>query len=160
MSGEAGALARRFLEAFDTGDESILDQVLDPGYRSLTRPFPGTDATREGAKRQLRLLRGAFPDARFTAEEVFGRDDRVYLRWTMTGTHLGEILGVPPTGKRVAHYGQEFLRVRGGRIVERQGQEDHAEFEHKLRAAGGPQEHPAAGPGGPALQPGGERCLS
>lgn len=160
MSDEARALARRFLEAFDTGDEAILDEVLDPGYRSLTRPFPGTDATREGAKRQVRLLRRAFPDARFTADEVIAQDDRVYLRWTLTGTHLGEVLGVAPTGRRVVHYGQELLRVRGGRIVERHGQEDHAEFEHKLRAGDGPKQHPGAGPGGAALQPGGERCLS
>jgi len=124
------------VEAFNGGGAEVVDRVFDPAYRSLTAPFPGTDATREGVKRQIELLRRALPDLRLAAREVIARGDRVYLRWTLEGTHRGELLGVPPSGRRVTHYGQEMFRLAGGRIVERYGQEDHAELRARLVAAG------------------------
>jgi predicted ester cyclase len=87
-------------------------------------------------KRQIELLRRALPDLRLEAREVIARSDRVYLRWTLEGTHRGELLGVPPSGRRVTHYGQEMFRLAGGRIVERHGQEDYAELRARLVAAG------------------------
>jgi predicted ester cyclase len=136
-AGGAKAAARGVVEAFNGGGAEVVERVFDPAYRSLTAPFPGTDATREGVKRQIELLRRALPDLRVEAREVIARGDRVYLRWTMEGTHTGgQLLGVPPTGRRVTHYGQEMFRLAGGRIVERHGQEDHAELRARLAAAG------------------------
>jgi predicted ester cyclase len=132
----ARAAALAVVEAFNGGGAEVVDRVFDPAYRSRTAPFPGTDPTREGVKRQIELLRRALPDLRVEAREVMARGDRVYLRWTMEGTHRGaELLGVPPSGARVAHYGQEMFRLEGGRIVERHGQEDYAELRARLASA-------------------------
>ncbi|HET7232352.1 MAG TPA: ester cyclase [Longimicrobium sp.] len=136
-AGGARAAALGVVEAFNGGGAEAVDRVFDPAYRSLTAPFPGTDATREGVKRQIELLRRALPDLRVETREVIARGDRVYLRWTLEGTHTGgELLGVPPSGRRVTHYGQELFRLAGGRIVERHGHEDFAELRARLAAAG------------------------
>ena len=49
---------------------------------------------------------------------MFGAEDRVATAFTFTGTHLGELMGVPATGKRVSVHGTIHSRVDGGRIVE------------------------------------------
>src|SRR5262249_8750173 len=67
-----------------------------------------------------RAVRTAFPDLRFRVAVLFGQDDLVTGRWTMTGTHTGplELLGLPPTGRPVTMSGQEIFRARDGRFVD------------------------------------------
>jgi predicted ester cyclase len=81
------------------------------------------------------MLRDAFPDASFKEEEVIAEGDKVYIRWSMTGTNQRPLLGQPATGKKVKHQGQEFLRLKGGKIVERHGEENRLEFFQKLGVA-------------------------
>ena len=64
------------------------------------------------------MYRGAFPDLHFTLEDVIGEGDRVVVRWTATGTHKAEVMGVPATGKRVAVTGIEVSRFADGKLAE------------------------------------------
>ena len=64
------------------------------------------------------MFRAALPDIRSTAEDVLAEGDRVAVRWTGSGTHTGEIMGVPPSGVRVSATGIFVFHIKDGKIVE------------------------------------------
>lgn len=63
-------------------------------------------------------IRNAFPDTEIAVEDIFAIDDKVVARWIATGTHMGDGLGVPPSGRRVRISGITIARVMNGKIVE------------------------------------------
>jgi predicted ester cyclase len=71
-----------------------------------------------GIRRYATAYRAAFPDIRVTVEDQLAEDDKVATRWTARGTHLGEFLGLAPTGDEVRVSGIEFDRIIDGRIDE------------------------------------------
>ena len=70
------------------------------------------------------LLFAAFPDIQYTVEALLAEGDKVVVRWTARGTHTGELMGIPPTGKQVTVTGVNIGRVANGRIVEEWGEFD------------------------------------
>jgi steroid delta-isomerase-like uncharacterized protein len=60
----------------------------------------------------------AFPDQQLTIEGEIAEGDIVAVRWTATGTHKGELMGIPPTGKQFTHAGMTFYRLANAKIVE------------------------------------------
>ena len=63
-------------------------------------------------------IRTAFPDMRFTIEDLLACDDRVVVRWTMDATHGGPLAGIPATGKRVKQRANVICRMEKGKIAE------------------------------------------
>jgi steroid delta-isomerase-like uncharacterized protein len=64
-------------------------------------------------------IHAAFDGPQLTFHEVFGNGDRLVCRFTMTGTHRGEFMGIPPTGRSISVDGITILHFRDGRCVER-----------------------------------------
>jgi steroid delta-isomerase-like uncharacterized protein len=60
----------------------------------------------------------AFPDLKLMVEDQIAEGDKVVTRWSATGTHQGELLGIPPTGKQTTATGITIDRIQGGKIVE------------------------------------------
>jgi steroid delta-isomerase-like uncharacterized protein len=125
-SAEANtAIVRRLIEAaWNRGDEAAVDALVDARYvgtfASHPEPLHGPAAFR----RFVGGFRSAFPDLHFTPEDVITTGDRVVVRWTVTGTHRGDLMGIPGTGKRVASVGIWIHRLAGGKIVEQWGVSD------------------------------------
>jgi predicted ester cyclase len=67
------------------------------------------------------MLLRAFPDLHVTVEELLAEGDKVVIRNTVTGTQLGEYMGLPPTGKSVTYKEMFILRFANDRIVETWG---------------------------------------
>ena len=117
-AAENKALVRRFFDEMlnqgntDVGDELFAVDAVDHAG------FPGQVAGREGFKQAVRMVYAAFPDIHYTAEDMIAEGDRVATRWSLRGTHMGEFLGIPPTGKQVTVTGINVLRFAGGQIVE------------------------------------------
>jgi steroid delta-isomerase-like uncharacterized protein len=97
----------------------------DPdGLAALAAPdFEGTDVAGAGAltgadgfRRYAAAYLRAFPDLVFTPDEVLADGDRMAVRWTAEGTHRGEFLHIPPTGRAIAVCGVTFLTLDGGRV--------------------------------------------
>lgn len=63
-------------------------------------------------------LLAAFPDGRWTIEDQVAEGDKVVTRFSFTGTHQGEFMGIAPTGKRVTTSGMVIDRIVEGKIVE------------------------------------------
>lgn len=117
MSVEANkALARRFFqEIWNEGDETAIDRYL-PEHAVGNDPDFG--AGREGFRAQWKKWRAAFPDLRFTIEDVIGEGDKVLTRWTLTGTQQGEFMGIPATGRAISVSGMSLDRIEAGLVVE------------------------------------------
>lgn len=119
MTDQRLDVARRFWnEAFNGRDLSMLTNLIADDYvnhAALPRTPPGL----EGQIAVMRRLWDAFPDARFTIEHLAADGDTVICVGTMTGTHRGELLWMPPSGAKVAWRQCHIVRTDGrGRAVE------------------------------------------
>jgi steroid delta-isomerase-like uncharacterized protein len=112
------ALVRTFFEeAWDKGNVAAVDEFMAAEYVEHPRPYtlpPGT----EGLKQLIAAYRTAFPDLKMTLDDIFAEGEMVAFRWSVSGTHLGDWLGVPPTGNHVRATGITVFRIAGGKVVE------------------------------------------
>src|SRR5207237_10714019 len=92
-------------------------------YRERNAP-PGAPAGPSGLRQGMTLFLAAFPDLRITTDDQLADGDKVASRFTTRGTHLGDLFGIPPTGKPVAYPTLDLVRIAGGKIVERWGLDD------------------------------------
>jgi predicted ester cyclase len=69
-------------------------------------------------------FRAGMPDAHFALEHVATQGDTAVFRWDGTGTHTGELLGIPPTGRAVRWSGISVVQVAEGKVVKEWGEED------------------------------------
>ncbi len=118
MSEENKAIVRGLYEGFNTGDLDRVVEASAPDFVNHSAPR-GIPPTREGWKQLLNMFRAAFPDIHFDLEHEIAEGDLVTTRFTGHGTHQGEIMGIPATGKEVAFSGIVILRFADGKIVER-----------------------------------------
>ena len=79
----------------------------------------------EEMKGTIRMITAAFPDNRHEVEEVIADADTVVLRCTLTGTHEGPLMGIPPTGRKIEVNEIHIYRLKDGKAVEhRAGRDD------------------------------------
>jgi len=111
-------VVRRFVEEYQSaGDERSFAELLDPEVVDRSRP-PGIAEGAEGVRQQFDAFRAAFPDFRATIHDQIAEGDKVVTRKVFHGTHHGELMGVPPTGRPVEIEVIDIVRVENGRIVE------------------------------------------
>ena len=112
------ALARRWLdEVWNKGDLRLIDELIAPEYVLHDPTRPGLQG-RAGIKESISMFRQAFPDLTFTVEDQVAETDQVVTRYTVQGTHLGPLLGIPATGKQGTITGIDIYRIRNGQIAE------------------------------------------
>lgn len=117
-------IARRFChDIWGKGDLAAADELIAENLVD-NNPAPGQGPGREGHKQVLLAFRSAFPDLSFTTDDIIAEGDKVVLRFTARGTHQGDLMGIPATGKAITMSGIEILRIADGRIAERWSQED------------------------------------
>lgn len=91
--------------------------------------FPSAFAPdRDGIAEFFRALRAGAPDAKIAAEDLLTDEDRVAVRFIVTGTHTGELFGAPATGERIEAEGITILQFLGGQVVERWNRLDDVTF--------------------------------
>jgi predicted ester cyclase len=118
------ATVRRFHDAANSGDRELIsrtiDELVEPDALIRT-PLP-LEATGAQLLKEVfaRLLR-AYPDLHITAEDLIEEGDKIVSRNTVTGTHQGEYMGIPPTGKSITYDEIFIARFAGGRIAETWG---------------------------------------
>jgi steroid delta-isomerase-like uncharacterized protein len=111
-------------ELFTKGDLDAVDRYLHPGVVNHDPPFPGAPDGLEGMRHAARVFRAALPDWHSDIEQLIGEGDTVVERFAASGTHRGELMGVPPTGKVLTLRGIQIFRIENGLIVERWGRLD------------------------------------
>ncbi len=114
---ENKALIRRsFSEVYNQGNLDLVDEIYDKDFISQTPPdiLKGPESIKQYAS----MLRSAFPDLQLTVEDQIAEGEKVVTRFTFTGTHKGEYMGVASTGKLVRGTGITIHRVANGKMVE------------------------------------------
>ena len=101
-----------------------VDELHTPDF--VDRSPAGRSPDNRGFKEGLIRLYRAFPDFYATTEDLVidVSEGKVALRWSAVGTHKGEYMGAPPTGKSIIFRGIEILRIENDRIAERWGEWD------------------------------------
>jgi steroid delta-isomerase-like uncharacterized protein len=116
MDGAGRDTAVRFWEAFNSRDLSQLDDMFAEDYVNHAA-LPGTPAGPEGQAQLMQRLWTAFPDGRFEIEQLAQDGDTVVCVGTMSGTHLGELFGIPGSGKAIAWRQCHLITVVDGRAT-------------------------------------------
>jgi len=105
------ATFRRLHDAINTGDAELIsttiDEVVEPDVLIRT-PLPVEATGAQALKEVFTRLHRAFPDLHITVEDVIAEGDKIVSRNTVTGTHQGDYMGRPPTGKSVT-YNEIFI---------------------------------------------------
>jgi predicted ester cyclase len=121
---ENKALFRRtYEELLNRGNLDVADELVVPEFINHEAP-PGRDRGPESMRGLAVMLRTAFPDLRFEIEELVAEGDVVAGRLTMSGTHEGPLMGMPPTGRSVRQDHMHFVRFQDGKVIEHWGVRD------------------------------------
>jgi steroid delta-isomerase-like uncharacterized protein len=119
MSAEENkAIVRRFWGVWEEGNIDLVDELLAPDYINHTPASPDQPTGPEGVKGVVAMFRSAIPDLRVVVEDMIAEGDKVVVRYTLEGTHEGELFGVPPTGQRLSIKSIAVERVSDGKIRE------------------------------------------
>jgi steroid delta-isomerase-like uncharacterized protein len=94
------ATMRRAYDLINAGDIDGFVALLADDFVEHEET-PGLSPTKEGVKEFFKMYRAAFPDLRFEPQDIIASGDRVVVRARATGTHQGEFMGMPATGKSV-----------------------------------------------------------
>jgi len=114
---------RAYEELLNQGNLAIADELVAPDFINHEAP-PGRNRGPESMRGVATMLRTAFPDLRFTIEELVAEGDIVAGRLTMSGTHEGPLMVMQPTGRWVRQDHMHFVRFRDGKAVEHWGVRD------------------------------------
>jgi steroid delta-isomerase-like uncharacterized protein len=118
MLEENKALIQRFVEeAFNKGNVDVANEVYSPTLVSH-EPTGPEERSPEYVKNFVNMYLIAFPDGRTTMEDLVAEGDKVAYRWTYRGTHQGELMGIPTTGREVTITGITIDRISGAKIEE------------------------------------------
>jgi steroid delta-isomerase-like uncharacterized protein len=120
MSAEENKkVVQRFWGVWEEEDfVDLIDELLAPDYVNHSPGMPDQPTGPEGVKAVVSMFRSGMPDLRVTIDDMIAEGDKVATRYTIEGTHEGELFGVPPTGRRLSIESMTVERVSGGKIIE------------------------------------------
>ena len=118
------ATFRHFHDAVNSGDAELISKTIDEVVErdvSIRTPLPVEATGAQALKQVWATLLRAYPDLHVTVEDLIAEGDKVVCRNVVPGTHQGEYMGLPPTGKSVTYNEIFIFRFAGGRIAETWG---------------------------------------
>ena len=99
------------------GDETLIDECYAPDC--IWHGPGGQEISGHDGMKQLMVVLGtAFPDKRYTIQDIIAEGDKVVARWTLQGTHKGDYMGIPATNKQISLSGIYIIRMDEGKQVE------------------------------------------
>jgi predicted ester cyclase len=121
-------------EVWTEGNPDAIDRYVAPNYkRHMSPTSPPLDPATQVER--IKGIRAAFPDISIVADDIIADDHGVAFRSTMKGTHLGEILGIPPTGRAIEVGLVDYIRIEDGKFVEQWGGPDMFDLLKQLGAS-------------------------
>jgi steroid delta-isomerase-like uncharacterized protein len=111
------ALVQNFEELIKSRTLESALTLLSPNFVDHT-PSVGLPSGIEGVRAFFTMQFAAFPDAHSTSLDMIAEGDKVVHRMSSEGTHQGEFLGIPPSGKRVTMTYIDIWRIADGKLAE------------------------------------------
>ena len=109
---------RDYFKAFLAKDVAWFKQHIEPGFRRHDPGLPFEVVGPEGVERLADFLLPAIPDMRLDIEDVIAEGEKVLVRLTIRGTHGGDLMGIPPTGRPIEVAVLDLFHIRGGKLAE------------------------------------------
>lgn len=127
-------------EIFNKGNLDLANKLLAPDAANHDAALPpGIPVVGPlGLKAVVTMLRGAFPDDHHTIEDLIAEGDKVVVRLTHSGTHAGNFMGLPPTGKHITQTSIHIFRVIDGKITDHWANRDDLGLMQQLEAIPAP----------------------
>jgi steroid delta-isomerase-like uncharacterized protein len=118
MAAQTAELSRRIFEdVWNRKNLNAIDDLMSVDYVHHDANTPVANGI-DGYKQFVNHYISAFPDAHFTIHDAFTEGQNEVTRWTVAGTHEGELAGIPPTGRRISVTGISIARIANGKITE------------------------------------------
>src|SRR5699024_4665904 len=111
------SIVAELYHAYSSGSVEHLESIVAPDFVDHS-PAPGQSSGVDGLKQSVAAFRTAFPDGEVVPRELLADRDKVVARVSLTGTHIGDFHGVPPSDHRMIADGIETFQFRNGVIVE------------------------------------------
>jgi steroid delta-isomerase-like uncharacterized protein len=112
-------LARKYIEqCWNKGQMDAVDQLVSKDCRIHDPVFPSLSPGADSLKRHIQMCRTAFPDLKFTIDDIIAERDEVVVHWTARGTQQNPFLGVAPTHRAATVSGTSIYRIKNNMIVE------------------------------------------
>ena len=115
---ENKAVVRRLAKAINEKDLTAMDDLMAHDFVDPDRQLRGLDSYK---KYESMFIKG-FPDMHLTIKDIIAKDDKVWVRIEVTGTHTGEFRGISPTGNKIKLKSFMIWRIADGKIVARESQ--------------------------------------
>ncbi len=116
---ENKAIFRRLMEeVFTQGNLDEIDELISPDWVNIDPSLPEELHGRDGARQLITMWRAGFSDFELTIDDMIAEGDKVAARFTFSGTHSGEFVGIPATGKHVRGTGTGIFQFADGLDVE------------------------------------------
>ncbi|MHA6783440.1 ester cyclase [Pseudonocardia saturnea] len=135
MSESNKALIKRFITDYQTGDDQqVLRDTVSPRLVNRTPMAPDAPGGVEEVKAIFDMFRAAFDGFAVEVLDQLAENDKVMTYKVFTGTHTGDFLGIPPTGRAVRFEVMDIVRIADGQIVEHWGLVDQLGLLRQLGA--------------------------
>src|SRR4051812_22252763 len=119
------AVARRYWEElFSEGKLEVADEIVLDSWTIDNPGVPHGLRGPEALKQLVMMFRTGVPDLKFQIDDMRAEGDRVVVRYTASGTHLGPLFGIPATGRVATMTGLAIDRLENGKLAERWGNFD------------------------------------
>jgi len=121
------ATIRKAIKALNEKDMSTIKELMTKDYirHDLTSSF-GERRGQDNTVDFFQSVISGLPDMQLNIMDIFGTENRVALRYTLSGTHKGEFRGIPPTGKKIEINAIHLYRFEGDKIAEQWALSDMA----------------------------------
>jgi len=135
MANRAGMIERFYREVIEGGNLALIDELTRDDFVDHEEALPGQPPGKEGVRFFVNAVRTAFPDVRVKSLEPSLADGNMEAcQVILTGTHRGEMAGVPATGKTVEFGGTDIIRVEDGKAAEHWGTTDNLRLMQQIGA--------------------------
>jgi steroid delta-isomerase-like uncharacterized protein len=119
MSWENKIVVRRlYEEVWNKRRLEVVDEVISPSHALHDANVSGSQMGPEAYRQQVIRFTMAFPDLRFAIEDIVSEEDKLVVSWTISGTHKGEFMGIPPTDKKISVQGITINHIGDGKILD------------------------------------------
>lgn len=114
---DVARIARQAWDAWNAHDPERYVKLLDEQFVLESDNLPGPVKGREAARGFMKAYLVAFPDLHFAIDQTLVSGDHVVTRYTATGTHRGELRGIPPTNRHATMHGCSVSEVKHGKLL-------------------------------------------
>jgi steroid delta-isomerase-like uncharacterized protein len=135
MADGTGLITRFYKEIIEGGNLALIDELATDDYVDHEEALPGQPPGKEGVRYFVEAIRTAFPDIKVkTVEATLADGNMEACHVILTGTHRGEMAGMPATGKSVEFGSTDIIRVEDGKVAEHWGTTDNLSLMQQLGA--------------------------